>query len=310
MYALIKITNSKSNVCQENFEITWPVNARRRQFQVLQSSSYTTCNTRTREHTRINEPIPNFFLPSKRQSFQRTRTKKAKTRAATCSDWSRANLRQDPMSNPLQRRRIENRASAEFRIYEKQKIRSRCAHSTRTSESSPLRRVGPVFSSGWNAKHLHQGTSRITRTDNTTLHGELNTSASRKNLFSHVAATAAECWLVLMVVPVLLLHTAYIPHDEHGHARSSLRERNAGDDSGSRGLFDACPFGRYFCRRCVSSVRKKARKNCCQPVLNTTIINNKEEDKNTGLHLRGYFTPAEITVRRNKISTVKVPTRY
>lgn len=29
-----------------------------------------------------------------------------------------------------------------------------------------------------------------------------------------------------MVVPVLLLYTAYILHDEHGHARSALRERN------------------------------------------------------------------------------------
>jgi len=66
-----------------------------------------------------------------------------------------------------------------------------------------------------------------------------------------------------MVVPVLLIYTAYIPHDEHGHARSSLRERNASDDSGSRGLFDACPFGGYFYRRRVSFVRKKARKNCC-----------------------------------------------
>ncbi len=36
---------------------------------------------------------------------------------------------------------------------------------------------------------------------------------------------------------MLLLYVAYISHDEHGHARSSLRERNACDDSGSRGLF-------------------------------------------------------------------------
>lgn len=87
-----------------------------------------------------------------------------------------------------------------------------------------------------------------------------------------------------MVVPVLLLYIAYIPHDEHGHARSSLRERNADDDSGSRGLFDACPFGRYFYRRRVSSVRKKARKNYYRP--NTRIVNDKEENKN----IRSLFT--------------------
>lgn len=45
------------------------------------------------------------------------------------------------------------------------------------------------------------------------------------------------CWLV---VPVLLLDTAYIPYDEHGHARSTPARAQCRDDSGSRGLFDAC----------------------------------------------------------------------
>lgn len=128
---------------------------------------------------------------------------------------------------------------------------------TRTSESSPLRRAVGFFrrdeARSTRTRHVENNADRSTRHSTANL-----TRRHPENPLSHVAATAAECWLVLMVVPVLLLYIAYIPHDEHGHARSTLRERNAGDDSGSRGLFDACPFERYFYRRRVSSVRKKA----------------------------------------------------
>lgn len=122
-------------------------------------------------------------------------------------------------------------------------------------------------------KHVENNADR-----RSTRHSTTNlTRRHPENPFNHLAATAAECWLVLMVVPVLLLHTTYIPRDEHGHARSSLRERNTGDDSSSRGLFDACPFGRYFYRRRVSSVRKKVCKNCCRP--NARIVNNKQKGR-------------------------------
>lgn len=187
------------------------------------------------------------------------------------------------------------------------RTRSQCARRG-LRKSSPLRRVRSVF---------HRGEARSTRTrhvdDNAdrlmTIDMTLRDDLTRhpENPFSHVAATAAECWLMLMVVPVLLLYIAYIPHDEHGHARSTLRERNADDDSGSRGLFDACPFGRYFYRRRASSVRKKARKNYCRP---KTIVNDKEEDKNIRPYLRDYFTSTRITAHYNKISITKMSTGY
>jgi len=60
--ALIKITNSESNVHQENFEITWPVNPCRRRFQFLQSSSHVARRV-TREHTRPISRSRTSFCP-------------------------------------------------------------------------------------------------------------------------------------------------------------------------------------------------------------------------------------------------------
>lgn len=160
--------------------------------------------------------------------------------------------------------------------YEKQNPRSRCSRvpldEDSTSESSPLHRVRPVFRRGearsTSTRHFEDttrtGRRRLTRHSTT----NFNTSASRKNPLRPRRGTAAECWLVLMVVPVLLLHTAYIPHDEHGHARSSLRERNADDDSGSRGLFDACPFGRdTFTGGAFRSCARRHVRIGCRPIL-------------------------------------------
>lgn len=145
--ALIEITNSKSNVCQENFEITWPVNPS--PSSILTPSIFPVHVTRrvTREHENIPGPMnrsrTSFCPRSDNRSREQERRKQELVLQLVPTDHARTYNK--ILCRILFKEEESKIAHLRNSEYEKQIIRSQCAHSTRTLKSSPLRRVGPVF---------------------------------------------------------------------------------------------------------------------------------------------------------------------